>query len=335
MFAEIGAEEVSDLCDLDDDDLSSFNLKKIQDKKLRRALAKLGNNTGVIQAVIAPPPAAITGFVGKMHVTYSREDSELLVKVQSAALKANWQVTGVMSNQGKEWFLAWSAVLEKADGVCVFFTEGDAMALNNTGVGYVEKLSLRFESQGEDAALYIEAMAILAVKGKRPDFKIYVVDGLKHTAEQLAFNLMDDAPSFGPVDKWCAFIHGLLAPPAAAPVASSPGHALAPAPPVHVASPAPAPTPTPAPAPLAPVAPAPAAPAPTPALAASADTAASAPPVWASLSFDEMSNMPKYKAYSKLIKKFGAATMQERMQKNGLPADEIAHFVSEYKRTSS
>jgi hypothetical protein len=48
-----------------------------------------------------------------------------------------------------------------------------------------------------------------------------------------------------------------------------------------------------------------------------------------------MSNMPKYKAYSKLIKRFGAATMQERMQKNGLSADEIAHFVSEYKRTSS
>ena len=33
-------------------------------------------------------------------------------------------------------------------------------------------------------------MAILTEKKARPDFKIYVVDGVKHTAEQLAFNLV-------------------------------------------------------------------------------------------------------------------------------------------------
>jgi hypothetical protein len=113
-----------------------------------------------------------------------------------------------MSNQGKEWFLAWRTGLEQADGVCVFFTEGNAARLNNSGIGYKEKLSSRFKQQGVKAALYLEAMAIKEIKARRPEFKIYVVDGITHTAEHLAFNLMNDAPSFGPADKWCAFIGG-------------------------------------------------------------------------------------------------------------------------------
>jgi hypothetical protein len=56
------------------------------------------------------------GFVGKMHINYSREDPELLVKAQDAAQKAMWQITGMMSNQGKDWFAAWRALLEKAGG---------------------------------------------------------------------------------------------------------------------------------------------------------------------------------------------------------------------------
>jgi hypothetical protein len=51
-------------------------------------------------------------------------------------------------------------------------------------------------------------MAIMDVKALRPEFKAYVVDGIDHTAEQLAFNPMNDAPSFGPVDKWRKFIDG-------------------------------------------------------------------------------------------------------------------------------
>jgi hypothetical protein len=123
-----------------------------------------------------------------------------------------------MSNQGKEWFEAWKIALKKSHGVCVFYTEGNAKALNNQGVGYKDKFAARMKSLGDQAPLYMEAMAILALKAERPEFKIYVVDGVdginsisrnKHfTPEQLAFNLMNDAPSFGPVDKWCAYIEG-------------------------------------------------------------------------------------------------------------------------------
>jgi hypothetical protein len=144
----------------------------------------------------------------KIHISYSREDSELLVKVQDATFKANWCVTGVLSNQTKDWFSAWRTGLEAADGVCVCFTEGNAIALNNSGVGYQEKLSSRFRDEGIDAALYREALAIIEIKVQRPTFKIYVVDGINYTPEQLAFNLINDAPSFGPVGKWQAFVEG-------------------------------------------------------------------------------------------------------------------------------
>jgi hypothetical protein len=147
--------------------------------------------------------------IRKMHITYSREDSELVMKVQGAVSKTNnWQISGVLFNQTNEWFSAWYTALEKADGVCVFFTEGNAAFLSNGGVGYKEKLSSRFREQSNDAALYREAIAILKLKAQRSGFKIYVVDGIKYTAEQLAINLIDDAPSFGPVDKWRAFIEG-------------------------------------------------------------------------------------------------------------------------------
>jgi hypothetical protein len=148
------------------------------------------------------------GIALVMHITYSREDSELVMKVQDAARKAKWEISGIMSNQGKEWFEAWKIALNKSHGVCVFFTEGNAMVLNNQGVGYTDKFATRMKSLGDEAPLYIEAMAILAVKAERPDFKIYVVDGIEFLPEQLAFNLMDDAPSFGPVDKWTAYVEG-------------------------------------------------------------------------------------------------------------------------------
>jgi hypothetical protein len=143
----------------------------------------------------------------RMHITYSREDSEVVMKVQDAASKMKWQITGVMFNQGKEWYSAWETALENTEGVCVFFTEGDAIVLNNHGVGYKEKLSTRFREQGKDAALYREAKAILAIKERRPEFKIYVVDGINYTPELLAFN-----PPFNLHDnfmnKWREFVEG-------------------------------------------------------------------------------------------------------------------------------
>jgi hypothetical protein len=78
----------------------------------------------------------------------------------------------------------------------------------NSGIGYKEQFLTRFKEQGEEAALYMEGMAILALKAERPDFRIYVVDGINFTPEQLVFNLLDGAPSFGPVDKWREYIEG-------------------------------------------------------------------------------------------------------------------------------
>ena len=75
-----------------------------------------------------------------MHITYSREDSELLVAIQDAAGKAKYKISGVMTNQGEEWFAAWLTNLKKAKGVCVFFTEGNARKLNNQDVGYKDML---------------------------------------------------------------------------------------------------------------------------------------------------------------------------------------------------
>jgi hypothetical protein len=147
----------------------------------------------------------------RLQISYSREDAELLVKLQDAVSKAGWQVTGVMSNQGKEWFQAWHGMLEKADGVCVLFTEGNAKRLNNVDIGYKDKAMQRFQEQGTNSALYREAMAILKIIDdvNRPDFKVYVIDGITHTTEQLAFNLIDGAPLFGPVEAWRAFIEDL------------------------------------------------------------------------------------------------------------------------------
>jgi hypothetical protein len=144
----------------------------------------------------------------KMHITYSREDAELLARIQDAAQKAKWEISGVMSNQGAAWFQAWEAQMKRARGVCVFFTQGNPIALNNQGIGYKEKFAARVQKQGEGAALLLEARAILQMKKERPDFKIYVIDGVKYTPEQLAFNLMNDAPQFGPVDEWRAFVEG-------------------------------------------------------------------------------------------------------------------------------
>ena len=56
-----------------------------------------------------------------MHITYSRGDSELLVRIQDAVGKAKWDISGVMSNQGSNWFEAWRSALKKAHGVCVCF----------------------------------------------------------------------------------------------------------------------------------------------------------------------------------------------------------------------
>jgi hypothetical protein len=171
----------------------------------------LGTTTG--DAPPAPPPSADLSRLSTagdllMHITYSREDSELLVRVHDAAGIVEWQITGVMSNQGAEWFKAWLTNLRKAKGVCVFFTEGNAQKLNNQGIGYKEKFATRMKEQGEKAPLYMEAMAILDMAKKNPDFKIYVVDGIKYTPEQFAFNLKKDAPSFGPVEKWTEFVKG-------------------------------------------------------------------------------------------------------------------------------
>jgi hypothetical protein len=167
-------------------------------------MAADGTNPLFAQAHLSPMP----GTTLMMHITYSREDSELLVRIQDAARKAKWEISGIMSNQGEEWFAAWLIALRKSHGVCVFFTEGNAEALNNQGVGYIDKFVTRMKCLGDEAPLYMEAKAILALKAERPGFKIYVVDGIKFTPEQLAFNLMNDAPSFGPVDEWRAYIEG-------------------------------------------------------------------------------------------------------------------------------
>jgi hypothetical protein len=200
--------EIDDLMDMSEDELSSLDLNGRVLKKLRLALHKLGNDQ-VLKSVNDGQRQSIAGTSSMLiHITYSREDSELLVRIQDAARMAKWDVSGVMSNQGNEWFEAWLTALKKSLAVCVIFTEGDSKALNNQGIGYKEKFTARMQAQGNDAALYKEAMAILAVKKERPGFKIYVLDGINHTPEQLAFNLMKDAPSFGPVDKWIAFVEG-------------------------------------------------------------------------------------------------------------------------------
>jgi hypothetical protein len=166
------------------------------------------------EEVANPFDAALLRFVQTVskekpvHLTYSREDAELLLKVQHVVTRAGgWQLTGVMFGQGAEWFRTWKQELFAARAVIVCFTEGDAKKLNNQGIGYVEKLTDRFQSQKEDAALYMEAMAILEKQATDPSFCIYVVDGVGATPEQLHHNLGN--PSYGPVDLWKKFLHNL------------------------------------------------------------------------------------------------------------------------------
>jgi hypothetical protein len=201
----LGAITEADLGDLE------IVIKPLHKKKLLKEIAVFvaaaggGGEGGAPGSPVHHVPA---GTALMIHITYSREDSELVMKVQDAARKAKWEISGIMSNQGKEWFAAWIVALRKSRGVCVFFTKGNAKVLNNHGVGYRDKFATRMQSHGDQAPLYMEAMAILALKAERPEFKIYVIDGVNFTPEQLAFNLMNDAPSFGPVDKWQEYIEG-------------------------------------------------------------------------------------------------------------------------------
>jgi hypothetical protein len=81
-------------------------------------------------------------------------------------------------------------MLEKAGGMCVLFTDGSAKLLTNTGVGYKDKAMQRFQcfqEQGTGSVLYREAMAVLEIMERRPDFKAYIATGITHTTEQLAF----------------------------------------------------------------------------------------------------------------------------------------------------
>ena len=205
--------------------------------------------------------------------------------------------------------------------VC-FSLKGNASALNNNGVGYKEKLTSRFRDQGEDAALYLEAMAIVEVKSLRPEFKIYVVDGTKHTPEQLAFNLMNNAPSFGPVDTWLAFVNdgckedqgkdkdkGIAASNLATATAPRSSPAQPPASPAQCVTPARTPVPS------------------------------TQLPPWSGLCMEEMAKMPRYKSFSKLAKKFPEAKIREAMLKVTKPSvftdDEMDHFFKEYNQAAA
>jgi hypothetical protein len=56
-----------------------------------------------------------------LHISYSREDAELLVQLQSAITQMNsdYTVTGVMTNQTNDWFDAWGTGLVKSKGVVI------------------------------------------------------------------------------------------------------------------------------------------------------------------------------------------------------------------------
>jgi hypothetical protein len=112
-----------------------------------------------------------------------------------------------MINQTGEWFDAWHVELFQAKGAAILYTKG-CSKLNNGGVGYREKLSQRYSAQGADAALFQEAVAIRKRKTEDPNFKIYVIDGEDFTASDLAMNLLANAPSFGPIKEWEAFLDG-------------------------------------------------------------------------------------------------------------------------------
>jgi Ran GTPase-activating protein (RanGAP) involved in mRNA processing and transport len=146
----------------------------------------------------------------RVHLSYSREDAELLLKVQQVVVRAGWELTGLMFGQGAEWFSTWKQELFTADAVIVCFTEGNAQALNNQGVGYREKLTQRFLQSNKEAALYKEAAAIREKQAISPAFAVYVLDGIKSTPEQLFHNI--GHPFYGPLDKWTGFIDGFSNP---------------------------------------------------------------------------------------------------------------------------
>jgi hypothetical protein len=144
----------------------------------------------------------------RLHISYSRQDSELLVLVQSAVSNAGYRVTGILTQQDDKWFDAWHAEFKLARGVVVLFTRGNHGKLNNHGTGYKEKLAMRYPTQGSDAALFLEAAAIRKRKAEDPSFMVYVIDGEQYTASDVSLNLLKAAPSFGPVPEWEKFLDG-------------------------------------------------------------------------------------------------------------------------------
>ena len=88
---------------------------------------------------------------GPIHLSFSQDDAILGMEVQDAITQAHYIATGLMNNQEKEWFQAWNTQLQEAVGAGVLFTDK-----------YRAKIAARWTTQGEDAALYKEAMAIRA-----------------------------------------------------------------------------------------------------------------------------------------------------------------------------
>jgi hypothetical protein len=129
------------------------------------------------------------------------------------AQRAGYTPTVALWGQGADWFDTWKKQLFEASGAVVLFTTGDSKdnsALGNHGMGYNEKLSSRYQRDGNDAALYKEAMAILEKETRETaagrSFFIYAIDGRKFTPEQMRTNLEDGAVTYGPVREWRGFI---------------------------------------------------------------------------------------------------------------------------------
>jgi hypothetical protein len=64
---------------------------------------------------------AVVDLQRGLHISYSREDAELLVQLQSAIQQMNsdYTITGVMANQTDDWLDAWVTGLSKSRGVVV------------------------------------------------------------------------------------------------------------------------------------------------------------------------------------------------------------------------
>ena len=60
-----------------------------------------------------------------VHITYSREDAELLRQATNVVTRAGYQPTVELWGQGSAWFETWRKQLFEADGVVVLFTTGD------------------------------------------------------------------------------------------------------------------------------------------------------------------------------------------------------------------